>query len=179
MTTSTVNPTSAEGSGTAVLLRRSLALILVAGAGLLLLAAHSVRVGEAWVQAGLLRLLGMGGRQVESVVLVADGERFGLAITAGCSVGPLLAVFLLGTAPVVWWRAMPVARVVRALARLGLVLFLANQVRIFVIVLAMRVWGVERGYEVSHVFIGSAITTVGFVLGVVLLVRGLADAEQT
>lgn len=173
-----MSTTSVPRSIRAVALRRSLALLLVAGAALLLVAAHGVRVGEAWVQAGLLRVLGMGGRQVESVVLVgSDGSVFGLAITAGCSVGPLLAVFLVGTAPVVWWRDLPVGRVVQALARLALVLFLANQVRILVIVLAMRVWGVERGYEVSHVFIGSAITTVGFVLGVVLLVRGLADKD--
>lgn len=175
-----MSTTSVRRSFGAVAVRRSLALTLVAGAVLLLLGAHTVRVGEAWVQAGLLRILGMGGRQVESVVLVgSDGALFGLAITAGCSVGPLLAVFLVGTAPVVWWRDLPFGRVVRALARLGLVLFLANQVRILVIVLAMRVWGVERGYEVSHVFIGSAITTVGFVLGVVLLVRGLADKGES
>ncbi|NHA00951.1 hypothetical protein G5V59_16395 [Nocardioides sp. W3-2-3] len=35
----------------------------------------------------------------------------------------------------------------------------------------MREWGFERGYDFSHVFLGSAITTVGFVLGAVLFVR--------
>lgn len=164
---------------TAPVLRRSLAVALVAGALLLVLAAHPVRVAEAFVQAGLLRVVQIDARPVESVVQVGhDGGWFGLAITAGCSVGPLLAVFLVGAAPFVWWRDLPVGRVVRAFIQLGVVLFLANQVRILVIVLAMRGWGVERGYEVSHVFVGSAITTVGFVLGAVLLVRGLANKDE-
>lgn len=162
-----------------VQVRRVLAVAMVGGALLLLVAAHPVRVAEAFVQAGLLRVLRIEARQVESVVQVAhDGGWFGLAITAGCSVGPLLAVFLAGAAPFVWWRDLPVRRVLRALTQLAVVLFLANQARIVVIVLAMRGWGVERGYEVSHVFVGSAITTVGFVLGVVLLVRGMAAKDE-
>jgi len=171
--------TDRRTSGAAPALRRPLALAMLAGALLLVLAAHAVRVAEAFFQSGLLRLLGFDARQVESVVQVGhDGGWFGLAITAGCSVGPLLAVFLVGTAPFVWWRDLPVGRVVRALTQLAVVLFGANQIRIFVIVLAMRGWGVERGYEISHVFVGSAITTVGFVLGALLLVRGLATKGE-
>lgn len=160
--------------------RRVLAGAMVAAAIALVVWARAVRVGEAWAQVGLLQLVGVDALRVQTTVeAVLDGHRVGLILTAGCSVGPLLAVFLIGAAPFVWWRDLPVHRVLLALAQLGLVLTVANQVRLALIITSMRVWGIERGYEVSHVFVGSAITTVGFVLGAVLLIRGLAGHRPT
>lgn len=152
--------------------RHLVALALVALAALLFLLARDVRLGEAWVQTRLLELGGIDAQQIGTAVLVRiDGQLAGVSLAAGCSIGPLLAILTLCCAPFVWYRSMPVSRVAVSVAQLAAVLVLANEIRIAAIILSMREWGFERGYDFSHVFLGSAITTVGFVLGAVLFVR--------
>lgn len=152
--------------------RRLVALALVAAAAALFAGARSVRLAEAWVQTRLLDLGGIDAQQIGTAVLVdVQGRLAGISLAAGCSIGPLLAVMLLCCAPFVWFRSMSVSRVAMSVAQLAAVLVLANEIRIAAIILSMRKWGFERGYDFSHVFLGSAITTVGFVLGAVLFVR--------
>jgi exosortase/archaeosortase family protein len=155
-----------------VLGRRVTSLGLVGIAAMLLFNAREVRVAEAWIQWLLLQAAGIESHHVGTVVLIEAQDRWvGVSLTAGCSVGPMLAIFLTACAPFVWYRSMSVVRVMGAVLQLAAVLVLANEVRIAAIVGAMRIWGVERGYDMSHVFLGSAITTVGFVVGLVLFMR--------
>lgn len=152
--------------------RRLTALALVAAAVALFAFARPVRLAEAWAQTRLLELGGIDAQQIGTAVLVdIDGRLAGISLAAGCSIGPLLAVMLLGCAPFVWFRSLSVTRVAMSVAQLAAVLVLANEIRIAAIILSMREWGFERGYDFSHVFLGSAITTVGFVLGAVVFVR--------
>ncbi|HVK28444.1 MAG TPA: hypothetical protein VM575_08885 [Nocardioides sp.] len=160
------------GRGLAAPRRRLVALALVAAAIALFAGARSVRLAEAWVQTRLLELGGIDAQQIGTAVLVdVQGRLAGISLAAGCSIGPLLAVMLLCCAPFVWFRSMSVTRVAMSVAQLAAVLVLANEIRIAAIILSMREWGFARGYDFSHVFLGSAITTVGFVLGAVLFVR--------
>jgi exosortase/archaeosortase family protein len=150
-------------------------VILVALAVLLFLRAREERLAEAWLQASLLRAGGIHAERIGTAVLVDVGGRpSGIDLTTGCSIGPLLGVFLAAAAPFVWYRALSLSRLLAAVGQLTGLLVLTNQLRITAIVLSMRRWGFERGYDVSHVFLGSAITTVGFVAGVVLFVRLVA-----
>lgn len=159
--------------------RRLLAILLVAAAVGLVLGARQVRYGEAGIQALLLRVGGLEARHVmTSVVVSIDGRPAGISLAGGCSIGPLLALFLLACAPFVWYRAMSVPRVLLSVAQLALALVVANEIRIAAILLSMRRWGFERGYEFSHVFLGSAITTVGFVAGAVLFARLFVSAPR-
>lgn len=171
---------STEGTGRwPQVRRRSTAVLLLAGSVLLLVGAHGVRVGETWLQQGFLRALQLQADQVGTTLLVVvDRQPVGIAVTAGCSIGPLVALFLLAGAPVVWFRELPLLRVVLSFAVLAGVLVGANQLRIVVIVLSMRTWGIERGYDLAHVFFGSTITTVGFVAGVILFVRFLVTRRD-
>lgn len=152
--------------------RRLTALALVAAAVTLFVFARPVRLAEAWTQTRLLELGGIDAQQIGTAVLVdVEGQLAGISLAAGCSIGPLLAVMLMCCAPFVWFRSLSVTRVAMSVAQLAAVLVLANEIRIAAIILSMRKWGFERGYDFSHVFLGSAITTVGFVLGAVLFVR--------
>ena len=152
--------------------RRLVALALVATAVALFVFARPVRLVEAWTQTRLLELGGIDAQQIGTAVLVdVQGRLAGISLAAGCSIGPLLAVMLVCCAPFVWFRSLSVTRVALSVAQLAAVLVLANEIRIAAIILSMREWGFERGYDFSHVFLGSAITTVGFVLGAVLFVR--------
>lgn len=170
-----MSPDVAVAPSSSKQVRRGLALALALAALLLVVLNSQVRVGEAWLQAQLLTLGGLRTVPMDSVVLVSlNGQWAGIALTTGCSVGPLLALFLAGAAPLLWWRDLPVRRMLIGLVQLALVLVVANQFRIAAIVIAMDAWGVRRGYDLAHVFLGSAITTVGFVVGLLLLARSLS-----
>lgn len=161
------------------LLRRMAALALLAAAVLLFVYAREVRLGEAWLQTELLHLGGIDAERIGTAVLVQiEGRLAGINLTTGCSIGPLLGVFLAATSPFVWYRALSLTRLIGAVTQLAALLVLANQIRIAAIVLSMRHWGFERGYDFSHVFLGSAITTVGFVGGLVLFVRLVASKPK-
>jgi len=149
---------------------------MLGAASLLLIFARPIRIGEAWLQTMLLRVFDLHSEHVQTAVLVLiDGRRLGVSLTAGCSIGPLLSVFLVAAAPFVWYRRFSLQRLAASIVVLAVVLVVANQIRIAVIVASMRKWGFVEGYQISHVFFGSAITTVGFVAGVVVFIRLFAS----
>lgn len=45
-----------------------------------------------------------------------------------------------------------------------------NQARLFVVAASMRVWGFRSGYERSHIFLGTILSTIGALAGLVLFV---------
>lgn|SRR5690606_19329403 len=151
---------------------RVLTLPLLGAAVLLLVFAVQVRHAEAAVQAGFLQLVGLDARAVgAAVIFPLEGRWFGVGFSLGCSIAPLTALFLGGAGIAAWMRPLRLRSVgLGVLALVGLFM-LANQIRIAIIVGAMHFLGFQRGYEMSHVFLGSAITTLGFVAAVVLFVR--------
>ncbi|GAB2927473.1 hypothetical protein GCM10027047_25310 [Rhodococcus aerolatus] len=156
---------------------RALAAVLAATAAALVVLGPQLRVAEAGLQTLVLRALGQSARHLGTAsIFTVDGRSTGLSFTPGCSVGPVLALFLGATAVAAFVRPLrtrPV--VVSALVLVGLFV-VVNQLRAGVIVASMRWWGVENGYDVSHVFLGSIISTVGFLLALVLVVRLLLGA---
>jgi exosortase/archaeosortase family protein len=156
--------------------RQVLSLMLAASGVALLVFARDVRVFEAYVQHTLLGWAGVNTEHVQTALLfLIQGHRFGISLTPGCSIGPLLGVFLIAASPFAYFRDLPVRRVVVSAIELMAVFVISNQVRFAVIIGAMKHWGFERGYEATHVFLGSAITTVGFVIGATLFIRLLAS----
>ncbi|MCW2498101.1 hypothetical protein [Jatrophihabitans sp.] len=139
---------------------------------LLIVERRHAQLVEAAVQSGLLRLVGLHAQRIQTAVLFTiDGRLTGISLTSGCTIGPLLGIFFLITAVACWFRQFPLRRVVVGALQLCTVFLVANQLRIAAIVGAMRHWGFQRGYEFSHVFLGSAITTIGFVAGTAIFVR--------
>jgi exosortase/archaeosortase family protein len=154
------------------LVTRAVALGLVLTGAVLILGAHIGQRLEAWGQAHVVGLLGVTTQWVDTRVFFPDKGRIaGINVTAGCSVGPVLGVFLICAGAVCAFRPFPARRVTLAAVQLVAVFALANQLRLVAIVLSMRHWGFQRGYDFSHVFLGSVITTVGFVVGAALFVR--------
>lgn len=132
-----------------------------------------ITVWEAQINQGLLSLLDIvkDPQQVGSAVIFADGLRYiGLQITPGCSVAMLLAPFVAVTGVLLWvGRGTPRA-LGFSLGLLFVVFMLTNQLRLSFIAGAMHWWGFERGYEISHVAVGSIISAFGFVFGIVVFV---------
>ncbi len=170
-----------QGPGTARLTvpSRIVAGVLIAVAVALLVGTTTVARGEASLLARLLRLLGMSAQQDSARVLFPTAHGIiGIALTAGCSVGPLIALFLLAAAGLCWFRPAPLRPVARAILLLVAAFVLVNQLRLVVIAYSIRRWGTGQGYEISHVFVGSLLTTTGFIAGVYLFARALTRSRM-
>ncbi|MFK5583966.1 MULTISPECIES: exosortase/archaeosortase family protein [unclassified Serinicoccus] len=151
---------------------RPTAVLLLVLAVALVLGGQTVRSLEAGAQALLLNVVGMNAQALgQAVIFPLDGRWVGVGFTLGCSVAPLTALFLGGSAVAAWVRPLRLRSVALGVGALVLVFVLANQIRIATIVAMMRLLGFERGYEVSHIFLGSAISTLGFVAAVIVFVR--------
>ena len=126
----------------------------------------TVRHLEAQTAAGLADLVGLASAQSlgASVIFPLDGHFVGFNITPACTVALLVLPFFLAATLIIASRRVPIRRTLMALVVFSAVIFAVNQVRLAVAVGAMRVWGFESGYERSHVFLGTVVSTVG-VLG--------------
>jgi len=147
--------------------------VLLVGIGTAVIARESlVRGVEARTGADLARLLGLvPARAVGSaVVFPLQGRFVGYAVTEGCSVAFLVAPFFFIAAMLIASRLTPPRRGLSAVAVVTLVLFVANQARLFVVAASMRVWGFRSGYERSHVFLGTILSTIGTLVGLLLFV---------
>lgn len=145
--------------------------LLLAAVGLLV-AGQTVRTGEAVVQALALNVFGLSAQTFgQAVIFPLENRWVGVGFSVGCSVAPLTALFLGGSSVAAWLRPLRLRSVALGVGALVLVFMVANQLRIAAIVAMMQTMGFEQGYEFSHIFLGSAISTVGFVAAVVLFVK--------
>jgi exosortase/archaeosortase family protein len=100
---------------------------------------------------------------------------FGLEITPDCS-SSLLLVPLCGLGMLLMIpRRLNVGLVIRALIVAAAVLVVANTLRIGVIALCCRFWGLGVGYQVGHLVLGSLVSIVGIGLSLVLLTAIVAS----
>ena len=131
-----------------------------------------VRAAEARTGADLARMVGLvPARAVGSaVVFPLEGRFVGYAVTEGCTVAFLVAPFFVLAALLIASRRTRPLRGLRALAAVSLVFFTVNQARLLVVAASMRVWGFRTGYERSHVLLGTMLSTVGVLAGVLLFV---------
>lgn len=167
------------GSARLAVPSRAAAVVLVATAVALFAGTATVARGEASLLARLLGVLGVPAQQDSARVLFPTGRGItGLALTAGCSVGPLIALFLLAAAGLCWFRPAPLRPVATAIVLLIAAFVLVNQLRLVVIAYSIRRWGTGQGYEISHVFVGSLLTTAGFIAGVYLFARALSRSRM-
>lgn len=148
------------------------ALLLLLVAVGLLAGGQTVRTGEAAVQAFALNVFGLGAQAFgQAVIFPLQNRWVGVGFSVGCSVAPLTALFLAGSSVAAWLRPLRLRSVALGVGALVLLFMVANQLRIAAIVAMMQWMGFEQGYEFSHIFLGSAISTVGFVAAVVLFVK--------
>lgn len=97
------------------------------------------------------------------MVPIADTGAFLLRVTPECSVVLLIVPILLVLSFFSLHAGTSLLRVVLAAAVTASGLFLVNQVRLGVIAVATNIWGMNPGYQLSHVLVGSVVGIVGFV----------------
>jgi len=146
------------------------AAALAAGAGLIVWQA-SVRRVEAAVSARLVSLIGLlpAHRLGTAVVFILRGRFVGYNLTPECTAAFLIApFFFIGAAAIVAAPRVPILRTVTTVALITALLFVVNQVRLAVIAGSMRAWGFVPGYDISHVLLGTMVSTLGIVGGLLL-----------
>ncbi|WP_432574216.1 exosortase/archaeosortase family protein [Kineococcus sp. SYSU DK005] len=140
--------------------------------------ASDVRHAEAGLSAVLARTLGLHDvyRAGYAVMFSVEGVRTGYEITLGCTVAFLLVPFFAATSVLLTIRRVPVQRALSSLAcAVGLIVTF-NQLRLVAIALSMDHFGPALGYSLSHVLLGTLISTTGVVLAgtafLAVLLRG-------
>lgn len=165
-------------------LRCALTAGLLVGTAVLLGHDRAVRHAEACASASLLRRAWAPDARclADNTVYRIDGQLVGHTVTIGCSAVVLLVPFVVVAALLLPVRRMPAVVTLTALAVAALVVGAVNQLRLLTIATGMHLWGVERGYGITHVLAGSLVSTVGIVLGgltfLLLLTRGAAVVRR-
>ncbi len=152
----------------------AVAVGLVVAAAMLALRQQNVRDLEAWVSAIVLRVVQLfpAARSIGVAVIFPLGNAtVGFSVAANCTAALLISPFLLLAAILVASRRVSVRRGVGTSLVLAVILFAVNQARILVIALSMRLWGFETGYEVSHVLLGTVVSTLGVLAGLYVYAR--------
>ncbi len=157
------------------------AACLVAIAALVVAFNHAVRLHETEMAAAVVRLTGGHGVHTlgSNVLFFAKHRYVGFALDAGCSAAFLVAPFFLLGAGLLLTGRVSVRRAIASTAVAVALVFAANQARLAVIAFAIRGWGLERGYERSHVFLGTVVSTVGVLIGVLLFVYFAGHASRS
>lgn len=147
----------------------------------LVIAQRPIRVFEAHVSALVLDGLSFGSSDAigSAVVFAESGRLVGFTLTLGCTAALLLIPFFLVAAGLIASRRIHAVRAARSLVVATLVVLIVNQLRFLVVAVSMRVWGHEKGYERSHVFLGSVLSTAGLMIGVMVFVLGMAKDGDT
>jgi exosortase/archaeosortase family protein len=139
---------------------------------IVILANDAVRRLEAATSAQVVDVIGMHATSLDTAVTFPlDGRFVGYALTAGCSVAFLLSPLYLVVAGLLSTSRLTVRRALVCVIVITAVLFTVNQLRFAVIALSMRTWGFDRGFEISHVFLGTLVSTFGVLGGLLLLLH--------
>lgn len=97
------------------------------------------------------------------LVPIADTGVVLLRVTPECSVLLLIVPILLVLSFFSLHGRTPLSRVILAAVVTTAGLLVVNQIRLGVIAVATNIWGMDPGYELSHVLVGSLIGILGFV----------------
>ncbi|MDQ1427833.1 MAG: hypothetical protein QOK39_1309 [Acidimicrobiaceae bacterium] len=130
------------------------------------------RVGEAWVTAWILRVFHLRPASAlgANVVFPLHGQWVGIELSVACTAALLMVPFFAVAGLLMLARRVDSRRALTALAVVSVVIFLVNQLRLLVIAGSMLAWGFRTGYERSHVFLGTVLSTVGVIIGVIIFV---------
>ena len=177
--------TTATASAEPVVVRGTAAGLLAAAGVGLLIGESQLRVAEATMSATLVRLTGLGNAHAlgSSVFFQQNHQWIGYSVTTGCTAALLIAPFFFIGAGLLFFRRLNVGNTLTALAIVGVLIWVINQLRLLLIAASMHFWGFRTGYDRSHVLAGGVLSTVGVTIGVVaflaFLLRERHDLPST
>lgn len=134
---------------------------------------EQVRRTEAMGSAGLLSLLRVAPAASlgTAVTFPAKGRYVGFTIAPGCTAALLVVPFFLVAGVLLLAGRVQPGRATATVATFTLLVSVVNQLRLLVIAVSMRVWGFPAGFDRSHVLLGTLVSTIGVVAGLLLFLR--------
>ncbi len=155
--------------------RWAAAAAIVIAAVVMMVSQADIRLAEARVSAGVIDVTRVAQAQSigNSVVFPLRNAFVGFTITLGCTAALLVIPFFMLTSGLIVARRTSIHRGVATLGILVVALFVVNQARLLVIALSMRIWGFQRGFEISHVLLGTVVSTLGVLGGLLLYLWAL------
>jgi exosortase/archaeosortase family protein len=161
-------------------LHAGLAAAGLAVAVLLVAAQAQIRRGEALGSAALLSLLRIAPARSfgTAVTFPAQGRYVGFTVAAGCTAALLIVPFVLVAVVLLLAGRVRPGRAVATVAVFAVVVTLINQLRLLVIAEAMRAWGYPKGFDRSHVLLGTIVSTIGVAGGLLLFLRMVVPRSQ-
>jgi len=156
---------------------RAISVLLIVAGLLLVTFVHYGQMAEAQLNGALLNALGIAPAEVYGAAVVfLQGQKYsGFTVAAGCTATLLVVPFFFLTAGLLTFSRLSPRRCLAALGIVTVLVYAANQARMLLIAAVMRLLGGERGYEVSHVFLGTVVSTLGVLVAIVVFVAVLVD----
>jgi hypothetical protein len=152
---------------------RVLAVGVLAGIGFALIVfQYQIRHFEAGAAAQLYNLVTPTAAPSSAPVITfgpGTPGGFGLVITPDCSLALLIAPLCGLGMVLIRPRRLQVRRAAKALAAASLVMVAGDLLRIGAIAMTIRMDGIETGYEVSNLMLGSVVSIVCIALSLALL----------
>jgi exosortase/archaeosortase family protein len=171
------HPTAGEVRipGASKALRVTMALVMLAGAGMFLWGSRVLRAAEL-VVTGSVMSLGAGHTVLYSPAHIiffetAGSRTVGLQITASCTAIFLMVPFFLLAAFMMLIPRLQVARLLLGVAVSLMVVFWLNQLRLLIIAWATHRWGIGQGFDWAHILAGAVVTTMSMLIALYLFFR--------
>ncbi|MGP0029821.1 MAG: hypothetical protein ACLPVF_04870 [Acidimicrobiales bacterium] len=157
------------------------AALLVAAGVVLLVVESSIRDIEAHFSAFLMSLTGVAHAHPMgySVIFPQGHQWIGYSITAGCTATLLAVPFFFISAALLLTRRVSVGRGFLGLVVVVALVWLVNQLRLFLIGASMRLWGFQTGYNRSHVLAGGVLSTLGVAIGLAIFLGLIVRDRRT
>lgn len=140
---------------------------------LLVVGQETVRRAEAFMSALFLNLLQIApANSIETAVIFpVDGRYVGFTVAPGCTAALLIVPFVVVAGVLLLVGRVNPVRATTTVAVFSFVVVMVNQLRLAVIAISMRSWGFPKGYDRSHVLLGSLVSTIGVAGGLLLFLR--------
>lgn len=114
-------------------------------------------------------------------IWISDERLIGFHVTPECSATILLAPLIILAGGLLAGTRVRWIRTLTGTAVMIAVVLAVNVLRIALIGVFSKQWGMDTGYPIAHTFIGSAIAIIGFALGLaaLLLIIGVRPRGKT
>ncbi|MDP9073249.1 MAG: exosortase/archaeosortase family protein [Actinomycetota bacterium] len=161
-------------------LRIPSAFAIVAIGAVLVVWESRFRQVEARVSAVVLRLVHLRPAQSlgDSVIFPLRGHWVGYTLNVSCTAALLVSPFMVVAAGLLASGRVNRRRALSSLGVVAAIIFAINQLRFMVIAGSMVLWGFRIGYERSHVLIGTVLSTLGLVVGVIIFIWMLVEGPK-
>lgn len=109
-----------------------------------------------------------------------EHELIALRVTVECTTLLIGVPLTVVGAVILASTRVPWSRSVLGILAMWAIIFVVNLLRLVIIGWSTQTWGLDPGYEISHVFVGSVVGIIGYALGLaaLLLIVGVRPRRR-